>query len=59
MLKMVGKPVVLPTFKLNLPGDYEVQVAVHLTLLRLQQFGQNVDRYLKSLDHTTDATMDN
>lgn len=59
MLVVVEKPVALPTVKLNLPGDYEVQVAAHLTLLQLQQFGQDVDRCLESLDHTTDAAMDN
>lgn len=58
MVKMVEKPVVLPTVTLNLPGDYEVQVAAHLTLLQLQQFGRDVACCLESLDHTTDAAMD-
>lgn len=58
MRKMVETSVVLPTVKLNLPGDYEVQVAAHLTLLQLQQFGRDVARCLESMDHTTDAAMD-
>ena len=53
MLKMVGgQAVALPRLTLNLPGDYEVQVAAHLTLQQLQTFGQEVDRCLKSLDQS-------
>lgn len=52
MLKMVGQAVAPPTLTLNLPGDYEVQVAIHLTLLQLQNFGQDVDRYLRGLDQS-------
>lgn len=59
MMKMVGEEVVTPpTITLNLPGDYEVQVAAHLTLLQLQTFGQDVDRCLKSLDESTDQDTD-
>lgn len=35
---------------LRLPGEYEVQVATHLTLVQLQAFGQDVVRLLRSLD---------
>ncbi|XP_072229405.1 colony stimulating factor 3 (granulocyte) a [Leuresthes tenuis] len=38
--------------KLHLPGDYEVQVAAHLTLLQLQSFGQDMVRCLRSLDQS-------
>lgn len=47
-----GQAVALPRLTLNLPGDYEVQVAAHLTLQQLQTFGQEVDRCLKSLDQS-------
>lgn len=59
MLKMVGEEVVTPsTIRLNLRGDYEIQVAAHLTLLQLQTFGQDVDRCLKSLDQSSDQDTD-
>ncbi|XP_075313365.1 colony stimulating factor 3 (granulocyte) a [Odontesthes bonariensis] len=37
---------------LRLPGDYEVQVAAHLTLVQLQSFGQDMARCLRSLDQS-------
>lgn len=53
LLKTVQREtVVLPTptpVTLNLPGEYEVQVAAHLILVQLQSFGQDVDRSLRSL----------
>ncbi|XP_028332602.1 uncharacterized protein LOC114481764 [Gouania willdenowi] len=42
------------TVDLHLPGEYEVQVAVHLTLVQLQSFGQDMVRCLRSLDLTDD-----
>ncbi|TWW81451.1 colony stimulating factor 3 (granulocyte) a [Takifugu flavidus] len=59
MLKMVGEETVVPpAVTLNLPADYEVQVAAHLTLQQLQTFGRDVDRHLKSLDKTVDEEPD-
>ncbi|CAG04394.1 unnamed protein product [Tetraodon nigroviridis] len=53
MLKVAGGQAEdLPKPTLNLPGDYEVQVAAHLTLLQLQSFGQDVGRCLESLDQS-------
>ncbi|TKS89983.1 hypothetical protein D9C73_024113 [Collichthys lucidus] len=53
LLKIVQRETVgLPTptpVTLNLPGEYEVQVAAHLILVQLQSFGQDVDRSLRSL----------
>ncbi|XP_068161351.1 colony stimulating factor 3 (granulocyte) a isoform X2 [Antennarius striatus] len=53
MLKMVqGEALVQPTptpMTLNLPGDYEVQIAAHLTLVQLQSFGQDMVRVLRNL----------
>ncbi|XP_069547534.1 uncharacterized protein [Brachyistius frenatus] len=37
---------------LRLPGQYEIQVAAHLTLVQLQSFGQDMVRCLRSLDHS-------
>ncbi|XP_070783762.1 colony stimulating factor 3 (granulocyte) a [Enoplosus armatus] len=37
---------------LRLPGEYEVQVAAHLTLVQLQSFGQDVVRFLRNLDQS-------
>ncbi|XP_035514127.1 uncharacterized protein LOC118325522 [Morone saxatilis] len=58
LLKMVqSEAVVQPTpapVALRLPGDYEVQVAAHLTLDRLQSFGQDVVRSLRSLDQSNE-----
>lgn len=53
MLKMVGGQYVeLPSLTLTLSGKYDVQVAAHLTLLQLQNFGQDVDQYLKNLNQS-------
>ncbi|XP_041830291.1 colony stimulating factor 3 (granulocyte) a isoform X2 [Melanotaenia boesemani] len=56
LLKLVRKDAVVqqtPTpVELRLPGDYEVQVAAHLTLVQLQAFGDDVDRCLRSLAQT-------
>lgn len=60
MMKMVlGEAVVQPTptpVTLSLPGDYEVQVAAHLTLVQLQSFGQDMVRCLRSLDQSNEDT---
>lgn len=40
---------------LRLPGEYEVQVAAHLTLEQLQAFGRDVVRCLRSLDQSEDT----
>nr|XP_046233275.1 colony stimulating factor 3 (granulocyte) a isoform X2 [Scatophagus argus] len=54
MLRLVQEKAVVPPtptpVTLRLPGDYEVQVAAHLTLVQLQSFGQDVVRCLRSLD---------
>ncbi|XP_028264179.1 uncharacterized protein LOC114437585 isoform X2 [Parambassis ranga] len=54
MLKMAqAEAAVQPTptpVALHLPGDYEVQVAAHLTLVQLQSFSQDMVRCLRSLD---------
>lgn len=54
MLRLVqGEAAVQPTqntVTLKLQGDYEVQVAVHMTLVQLQSFGQDMLRCLRSLD---------
>lgn len=48
MLKVAGGQVEeLPKPTLNLPGNYEVQVAAHLTLQQLQNFLQDVDQCLE------------
>ncbi|KAG8009085.1 hypothetical protein GBF38_011692 [Nibea albiflora] len=52
LLKIVQETVVLRTpspVTLNLPGEYEVQVAAHLILVQLQSFGQDMDRSLRSM----------
>lgn len=55
MLKKVhGENHVLPTattVALRLSGDYEVQVATHLTLVQLQTFGRDVARSLRNMAH--------
>ncbi|XP_041819168.1 colony stimulating factor 3 (granulocyte) a [Chelmon rostratus] len=60
ILKMVqGEAVLPPTptpVALSLPGDYEVQVAAHLTLVQLQSFGQDMIRCLRSLDLSNEET---
>lgn len=40
--------------ELHLPGEFEVQVAAHLTLVQLQAFSQDVERCLRSLDCSAD-----
>lgn len=55
--KVQAESVVQPTptpVALRLPGEYEVQVAAHLTLVQLQSFGQDVVRSLRSLDQSND-----
>ncbi|XP_056222310.1 colony stimulating factor 3 (granulocyte) a isoform X1 [Seriola aureovittata] len=58
MLKMVQKEaVVQPTptpMALHLLGEYDVQVAAHLTLVQLQAFGQDTVRCLRSLDQSNE-----
>lgn len=58
MLKMAqADAVVLPSptpVALHLPGEYEVQVAAHLTLVQLQAFGQDTVRCLRSLEKSDD-----
>lgn len=44
--------------ELHLPGDYEVQVAAHLTLVQLQAFSQDVARCLRSLDRSDQEETD-
>ncbi|XP_044035637.1 colony stimulating factor 3 (granulocyte) a isoform X2 [Siniperca chuatsi] len=59
MLKIVQtESVVQPTptpVALRIPGEYEVQVAAHLTLVQLQSFGQDVVRCLRSLDQSNEG----
>lgn len=38
-----------PTLALSLPGEYEVQVATHLTLVQFQSFGQDMVRSLRNI----------
>lgn len=57
MLKMVTGEVVQasqPTVSLNLPGQYEIQVATHLNLVQLQAFCWDVVRYLRILDQSSE-----
>ncbi|XP_033962699.1 colony stimulating factor 3 (granulocyte) a isoform X2 [Pseudochaenichthys georgianus] len=58
MLKMAhAEAVVQPSptpVALRLPGEYEVQVAAHLTLVQLQAFGQDTTRCLRGLDRSND-----
>lgn len=62
MLNMVQKEVVAqstPTpVALRLLGDYEVQVAAHLTLVQLQAFGQDAVRCLRSMDQNNEEEQD-
>uniref|UniRef100_A0A8C7R3P2 Granulocyte colony-stimulating factor n=1 Tax=Oncorhynchus mykiss TaxID=8022 RepID=A0A8C7R3P2_ONCMY len=37
----------------RLPGDYEVQVATHFTLLQLRDFTQNLKRSMRNIEHLT------
>ncbi|XP_034414165.1 colony stimulating factor 3 (granulocyte) a isoform X2 [Cyclopterus lumpus] len=41
---------------LRLPGEYDVQVAAHLTLVQLQSFGQDTVRCLRSLDRSNEES---
>ncbi|KAF7657624.1 hypothetical protein LDENG_00024210 [Lucifuga dentata] len=55
--KVQTEPTMQPTpasVDLHLPGEYEVQVAAHLTLVQLQSFGQDVARSLRSLDQSNE-----
>ncbi|XP_075950249.1 colony stimulating factor 3 (granulocyte) a [Anarhichas minor] len=56
MLKMArAEAVVQPSptpVALRLSGEYDVQVAAHLTLVQLQAFGQDTLRCLRSLDQS-------
>ncbi|XP_034715847.1 colony stimulating factor 3 (granulocyte) a isoform X1 [Etheostoma cragini] len=58
MLKIVrAEAAVQPSptpLALRLPGEYEVQVAAHLTLVQLQSFGQDTVRFLRSLEHSSE-----
>ncbi|XP_071318402.1 colony stimulating factor 3 (granulocyte) a isoform X2 [Trachinotus anak] len=58
LLKMVQKDAVVqpsPTpMALRLQGEYDVQVAAHLTLVQLQAFGQDTVRCLRSLDQSNE-----
>ncbi|MEQ2159997.1 hypothetical protein GOODEAATRI_029059 [Goodea atripinnis] len=58
MQKMTQMQAVVPpmstSVELRLPGDYDVQVAAHLTLDQLQAFSQDVARCLRSLDLSND-----
>ncbi|XP_026206532.1 colony stimulating factor 3 (granulocyte) a isoform X1 [Anabas testudineus] len=61
MLRMVQESVVQPSptpMALHLTGEYEVQVAAHLTLVQLQSFGQDMVRCLRSLDVNNDEETD-
>ncbi|XP_023197156.1 uncharacterized protein LOC102218830 isoform X1 [Xiphophorus maculatus] len=40
--------------ELRLPGEFEVKVAAHLTLVQLQAFSRDVERCLRSLDRSAD-----
>lgn len=62
MLKMIQaeaavQPAPTPV-SLNLPGDYEVQVAAHLTLVQLQSFGQDMAHCLSNLDQSNEEEME-
>lgn len=57
MLNIVQESVLQPTptpVALRLTGEYEVQVAAHLTLVQLQHFGQDMMRCLRNLDLNND-----
>lgn len=57
MLKMVTGEAVqasLPTVLLNMSGEYEIQVAIHLTLVQLQAFSWDVARSLRFLDQSNE-----
>ncbi|XP_077359541.1 uncharacterized protein LOC144005311 isoform X2 [Festucalex cinctus] len=44
---------------LRLPGDFEVQVAAHLTLVQLQSLSQDIHRFLRGLDTSHEEETDN
>lgn len=46
----VSKPNPTLALALDLRGSYEVQVAIHLILVQLQGFEQDMDRCLRSLE---------
>ncbi|XP_061823528.1 uncharacterized protein [Nerophis lumbriciformis] len=46
----------LPSVKLRLPGEYEVQVAAHLTLVQLQSLSQDMVRFFRNLDRGNEET---
>ncbi|KAL3967540.1 RNA-binding protein 23/39 [Sarotherodon galilaeus] len=58
MLKIVlpqGSPhPTKPSVSLNLPAEYEFQVAAHLTLVDLQSYIQDLVRFLRTLDRSTE-----
>ncbi|XP_068439935.1 colony stimulating factor 3 (granulocyte) a isoform X2 [Clinocottus analis] len=60
MLKMAqAEAVVRPSptpVALRLSGEYDAQVAAHLTLVQLQSFGQDTVRCLRGLDRTSEET---
>lgn len=49
----VAQPTPTPVV-LRLPGEYEVQVAAHLTLVHLEAFGQDMLRFLRGLAEQSD-----
>ncbi|XP_034426689.1 colony stimulating factor 3 (granulocyte) a isoform X2 [Hippoglossus hippoglossus] len=55
MLQKEGAVQPSPTpVALRLHGEYEVQVAAHLTLVQLQSFGRDVTRCLRNLDQSNE-----
>uniref|UniRef100_A0A8C6S4T3 Uncharacterized protein n=1 Tax=Neogobius melanostomus TaxID=47308 RepID=A0A8C6S4T3_9GOBI len=62
MLKLIQKSTPpAPTYKpvvLRLPGEYDIQVAAHLTLWKLQAFGQDVVKCLRSMDPSDEEEPD-
>uniref|UniRef100_A0A3Q2CHK1 Uncharacterized protein n=1 Tax=Cyprinodon variegatus TaxID=28743 RepID=A0A3Q2CHK1_CYPVA len=62
MLKIKTTEATVPptptSVELHLPGDYEVQVAAHLTLVQLQAFSQDVARCFRSLDRSDQEETD-
>ncbi|KAM4624455.1 colony stimulating factor 3 (granulocyte) a [Polymixia lowei] len=62
MLRMIqAEPTALPTVPsvvLRLPGEYEVQVGTHLTLVQLQAFGKDMMRTLRSFSQDAEPQME-
>nr|XP_057918318.1 uncharacterized protein LOC131109880 [Doryrhamphus excisus]XP_057918319.1 uncharacterized protein LOC131109880 [Doryrhamphus excisus] len=60
MLKMLQTEYVVqtppPSVTLRLPGEYEVQVATHLTLDRLRSLSQDMADFFGSLDRSNEET---